>query len=166
MLLLPHLGFVTEILRYYTRLYLIVSWILLSSEFRYFVTYIQHYAFVIINVIIIIIIIIVVIKSMENQYAVQLLKNICAHYPFLRSSSRTYDCPRFSGGYLPFLVAHWIIRWSTVYLVYVFGTVQSVIAGNVLYNQGTLSAIVICLGEGKFYPDVQENLNQRTSVRF
>ena len=42
-----------------------------------------------------------------------------------------------------------------------FGTIQSVIAGNVLYNQGTLSAIVICLdkshnimalglGEGKF----------------
>ena len=54
MLLLPHLGFVTEIL--------------FSSEFRYFVTYIQHYAFVIINIIIIIIIIIiVVIKSMENQ---------------------------------------------------------------------------------------------------
>lgn len=47
-----------------------------------------------------------------------------------------------------------------------FGTIQSVIAGNVLYNQGTLSAIVICLGEGKFYPDDQENLNQRTSVRF
>lgn len=46
-----------------------------------------------------------------------------------------------------------------------FGTIQSVTADNVLYNQGTLSAIVICLGEGKFYPDVQENLNQRTSVR-
>ena len=40
--------------------------ILLSSEFRYFVTYIQQYAFVIINIIIIIIII-VVIRSIENQ---------------------------------------------------------------------------------------------------
>ena len=47
-----------------------------------------------------------------------------------------------------------------------FGTIHSVIAGNVLYNEVTLSAIVICLGEGKFYPDVQENLNQRTPVRF
>ena len=144
MLLLPHLGFVTEILRYYFLLSFdtlspTFSIMLLSSStssssssllstsnqwkanklYSFWKTFVHITLF---------------LGVPRGRMIV--LDLAAAIYPFWSRTASFYG--------QPFI---WCMLQNFGGNLGLFGTIQSVIAGNVLYNQGTLSAIVICLGK-------------------